>query len=210
MLTGLLLLAGAGAALGWAGCRRRGARAWVVHTVMAGAMLVMIVPALDPFGSVGPLVWTLALAALAVWTAWAAAWGDVAPREGHHRGRLREQLDLWLMAFLLLLMPGLHGHHGGHGGTADATGGTSSGEPLGAGPAGPPATGGHTAHLFGAAPGATPLRDIVLALVLFWIAALVTLHLRDRRAGGRGATTSAGTAGSLLSATAMGAMAFAG
>jgi len=207
MVAGLLICAAAGAAIGLAGCSRRGARAWIVHVTMAAAMLTMLVPAIDPFGSSGPLVWSLALGCLAVWTAAystapsrttqhassAPAGASLVPAEAtsaHPAARVRDLLDLWAMAFLLLLMPGLHG-----AAPAEAAADVSPPQhpaPLGA------AHGDHTAS----ATGALEVRGVVVALIVLWLATLLWLHLRERRAG-------LATAGSALGAAAMAGMALA-
>jgi hypothetical protein len=77
---------------------------------------------------------------------------------------------------------------------------------------GGPGSGHHTLGVT----GAHDLRSAVLALVVAWVVAIVWLHLRQSRARANGVNSGDGvdgarvaTAGSLLSAAAMGAMAFA-
>jgi hypothetical protein len=208
VLTGLLICAGAGAALGLAGCRRRGARAWAVHACMAAAMLAMLLPALDPFGGGGRLVWVVALACLAIWTACArvapASTEAPSPTEEHRPARVRELLDLWAMAFIVLLMPGMHGSPGteasaawtNHVAGSGPTGGHHSailGSVLGAPPAGHVPAGG----------GAHDVRVAVLLLVVLWLGALAWLQVRAHRGGRRSPVAGAG---SLFSALAMAGM----
>jgi hypothetical protein len=217
VLTGLLICAGAGAALGLAGCRRRGARAWAVHACMAAATLAMLLPALDPFGGGGRLVWVVALACLAIWTACARPASELTagpdapgiadahrPIEAHRPARVRELLDLWAMAFIVLLMPGMHGSPGteasaawtNHVAGSGPTGGHHSailGSVLGAPPAGHVPAGG----------GAHDVRVAVLLLVVLWLGALAWLQVRAHRGGRRSPVAGAG---SLFSALAMAGM----